>query len=180
MKYRIVIFNSLLVAVVAFLLFRSFKKEDSLVYIDTPKLMSKYEGAIQAQKILDQNSMLWKANMDTLQSELQSALAKFEKERVTMSAREIKLSEELLKTKQQQFMQYQQALEQKAQQESGKIREKIISEVNSYLKEFGESHSYKFILGATANGSLVYANQAYDVTDDVINGLNQKYQSAAK
>ena len=61
-----------------------------------------------------------------------------------------------------------QAASQQADQE-------LLKKVNHYLKEYGKSKQYDFILGANESGSIVYATPAKDLTNDVLAGLNQQY-----
>jgi outer membrane protein len=51
----------------------------------------------------------------------------------------------------------------------------IWKRINQLLTEFGKQKGYNFILGAAGNGSLMYANEADNVTEEVILFINKKY-----
>ena len=52
----------------------------------------------------------------------------------------------------------------------------IFSQLNSYVKDFGEDNSYDVILGANGNGSVMYGRKSINLSDEVIKYINAKYQ----
>lgn len=52
---------------------------------------------------------------------------------------------------------------------------KIISQLNSYVKEFGKTNNYSIIFGATTDGSLMYADTSLNISKDIIVYINNKY-----
>jgi outer membrane protein len=97
-----------------------------------------------------------------------------------MNAREKKLTEELLATKQQQLANYQQATAENASKEDKEVTAKVFSEVNDFLKKYGEDHGYEYIMGATTMGNIVFAKKVHDITDEVLKKLNQEYRPTRK
>ncbi|OGX87430.1 hypothetical protein BEN47_10910 [Hymenobacter lapidarius] len=100
---------------------------------------------------------VWQSNLDSLTDEMTS------------------LPDNQAKAKRQEFLQYRQAIEQKIQVEEARINQEILAEINLYIKQYGKNKGYDFILGATENGNIVYAAEGKDITEDVLNGLNNKY-----
>ena len=62
------------------------------------------------------------------------------------------------------------------QQLSEEYTASIWRRINEDLRGYGETRGYDFIYGATGDGGLMYAGEAYDVTEDVVGYLNQKYE----
>jgi outer membrane protein len=62
------------------------------------------------------------------------------------------------------------------QEMSDKYTADIWKQINQQVSEFGDKNGYDFIFGATGDGNLMFAGRAYDVTDDVIAYINQKYE----
>lgn len=54
--------------------------------------------------------------------------------------------------------------------------EVIWKQINQYIQDYGKVKGYDYIYGASGNGSLMYAKEAKDITDDVINYINNKYE----
>ncbi len=150
------------------------------VYVDSIKLISNYKGAKIAKEGYERKAAIWKAYIDTLTIEFNKAVAKHQKEKAGMTERERKLSEELLVNKQQQLENYKQATSENASKEDQQITGKVVSEINDFLKRYGEEHNYEFIIAATTAGNIVYAKKDKDITDKVLEKLNANYQPAGK
>jgi outer membrane protein len=54
--------------------------------------------------------------------------------------------------------------------------EKIIKQLNSYVKSYGRENNYSVIYGATANGSIMYGDSTLDLSQPVIEYINKKYK----
>lgn len=148
---------------------------DKLVYVDSAQLINNYQGMIDARKVYQQKAGTWKANIDTLASEVQHAIQDYEKESPSMTAKEKELSRELIRTKQKQLAEYQKAMNEKAGQEDAQMTSQVLEQVNSYIKKYGEAHGYRVILAATEYGNIAYAEDGLDITGDVLEGLNKEY-----
>jgi outer membrane protein len=169
--------HALSLILIAFLLFKVFSRKEKIVYINTNKLLMEYHGMKLVQKDLEKLQGGWAAKIDTLQSELEQDIKKFEKERIKLTAREAGLAEEVLRGKQDRFLMYQESMKKKSAEEEQKKKGQVAEEMNSFLKEYGEAHSYQYILGATNLGNIVYADQVYDITDEVLKIMNSKNKS---
>lgn len=146
-----------------------------VAYVDSAKLVNNYQSMIEARKIYQQKSSVWKANVDTLASEVQLTISNYEKESGTMTSKEKELSQELIRTRQRQFVEYQKAINEKAAQEDNQMTSHILEQVNSYIREYGDEHGYKIIFAATEYGNIAYAEEGIDITDKVLEGLNKGY-----
>lgn len=51
----------------------------------------------------------------------------------------------------------------------------IVSQVNTGIQEFGKQNGYSYILGASLDGNVLYADSLVDVTDQAIKFLNENY-----
>jgi outer membrane protein len=149
------------------------KKE--VVYVDSAKLLNQYQGMIDARNEYQIKATTWKANIDTLTVEVQDAIKNYEKESIKMSIKEKELSQELIRTKQKNLMDYQRAMNDKAQQEDNSMTTRVLEQVNSYLKKYGEQQGYNIVLATTEFGNVAYADESLDITDAVLEGLNQSY-----
>jgi len=151
-----------------------FRRSESIVYVDAVKLLNGYHGMQQARKDLDAKSSVWRTNVDSLKRELELSIREYQDKKAGLSNKEQQLTEELLRTKQEQFLNYQQAIADKIQHEDQELTTKVLSNVNDYIKKFGEENNYEIILAATQYGNIVYAEQGKDITDLVLKGLNNE------
>ena len=146
-----------------------------VVFVDSAQLTNNFKGMVDARAVYQKKATSWKANIDTLAHEVQQQIFKYEKESPKMTVKERQLSQELIRAKQKQFADYQQAMNTQAQQEDSKMTGDVITQINAYLKKYGEAKGYKIILAATDYGNLAYADEGLNITKEVLEGLNKEY-----
>jgi len=151
------------------------KSSSELVYVDVNKLITGYSKTKVAKAEFDKKANLMKANVDSLVANWQTELKNYEKERASISPKELKLKQELLGNKQQQINGYQEAIQKKIQEEDKKVTQTVINDINDYIKEYGKDHNYKIIFGASGGGNIMYADESTDLTEEILKGLNAEY-----
>jgi outer membrane protein len=62
------------------------------------------------------------------------------------------------------------------QQLSDKYTADIWKQINQWVNEYGKQNGYDYVFGAVGNGSLMYAKEANDITNEVVLFINKKYQ----
>jgi len=158
------------------LVYLQFSGSQKIVYIDSNMLLNNYAGMQDARAEFQQKATLWQGNVDTLMNEVQKSIMDYEKESQKMTAREKDLSKELIRTKQRQLQDYQSAMRDKSAQEDQQMTERVLTTINSFMTTYGKEHNYKVIFGATSSGNIIYADDAINITDEVLELLNAQYQ----
>jgi len=64
----------------------------------------------------------------------------------------------------------------KAQAEQAEMNKKLYDKIMSYLKVYNKQKGYDIILSTTKGGTVFYAKQGYNITNDVLKGLNKGYK----
>lgn len=144
-----------------------------VAYINTALLMEK---SIEMQRIkahVKEYVGAAKANVDTLQMEFENKMKDYEKSVSSMSTKEKQMAQELLNMKRQELIRYQQAMEGKLSQDEQKLTAEVLKFINNYITEYGKKHHYKIIF-ATVNGNIAYAEESIDITEEIIQGVNEK------
>lgn len=54
----------------------------------------------------------------------------------------------------------------------------IWTQINKYIEDFGKERGVEMILGVTGNGNIMYGNDASDMTQEIIEYINQKHKGA--
>jgi outer membrane protein len=155
--------------------FHFYGNSSKIAFVDAGKLFAEYKGMQIARQAYQKKMDVWQANIDTLTMEVQNGLKKYEKEQAYMTKRERDLSQELLNNKQRQLVDYQRAIQQKAQEEDQHMTTDVVQQINGFLMEYGKSRKFRIIFAATNAGNIVYAEDALDITVDVVARLNKKY-----
>src|SRR6185437_1917786 len=123
-----------------FLLYNFFFKNDKVSYVDSAKILNEYKGSAEAKKAFQEKARVWQANVDTLTNEVKTSIQKYEKSLATMSKKEQDLSKQLIQSKQKQLSDYQRGTQENAKQEDGKLTQSIVSQINTFLTNYGKQH----------------------------------------
>jgi outer membrane protein len=153
------------------------KRDGELAYVHTGKLLNSYNGMKIAREAYQKRISAWKANIDSLDISLKKQLEDYDAHANKFTARERMLSQELIRTKEKQLMDYRKAIEVQMQQADAELTTQVVGEVNLFLKKYGERKGYKIVMAATEYGNIAYADEGLDITDDVIRELNKEYSN---
>ncbi len=148
-----------------------------IAFINVPKLMTEYDAMKVIKGKMEKRSIGYKANVDSLQADFKKLILKHEKEKAGMSKRELDLSIQLLNSKGADLERYQQATRQKLEQEEVDLREQELRIVNDFINEYSKSKGYDYVLAANQAGVLIYAKDKLEITEEVLNQLNEKYRA---
>jgi len=145
---------------------------NKIAYVDNNKIVMEYEGSKKAQDELQVKITQWQANVDTLASELEQKVEAYKKRQAKLSVKAQKNKEEALYKLQQEFYQYREVMQQKAAEEDAKVTAEVVGKINDFVKEYAEKEGFIFIFGASGNGNIVFADPDFDITQKLIEELN--------
>lgn len=177
MKWQKILLCVVLIIVLinSYFIFFGKKNDLKIAYVDNMKVLQNYKGMEEVKKAVENNNKKYKNSIDTLQADFEKELKKYEKNRGKLSNTENMLAEKLLQNKQQQFVHYKEISEKKAKEEQIEITQQIIKKLDGYMRKYAKSKGYDFILGANSSANIVYANEGFDITDEIINNSNMEY-----
>jgi outer membrane protein len=165
-----------IISVIALALF-VIDTNEKFVYVDSGKLLAGYKGMQAAREGFEKKSMVWQSNIDTLRAEVKQEISKYEAGLKSMTTRERQLSQELIRNKQKQLIDYQKALSTQANEEDQRLNNMVVADVNAYLQKYGKEKGYKIVMAATNYGNIAYAEEGLDITSEVLDGLNAEYKA---
>lgn len=152
----------------------------SIAYVRSGAIVEKYSGMVEAKKLYKEKMGQWQSNLDTLEVDYQKNVLRYQSELPSLSKSARAEREEVIRRQEQNIREYVKVLEEKAKSEDDKLTEGVINQINSYIKEYGEKNGYDMIFGATMAGNVLFGKDAIDITEDVLKGLNDSYNSPAK
>lgn len=59
---------------------------------------------------------------------------------------------------------------------SNQLNEKVAKRLNAFIEKYAQQEGIRLVFGANGNGSLLYADKEFDITDQVINFANNQYK----
>ncbi|MFM9988251.1 OmpH family outer membrane protein [Flavobacterium sp.] len=149
-----------LIALVCFLIFRSFFASEEIVYVDNIKLFDGFYMTKEMKKIGEKEFNARKTILDSLYSKLQSnSVSEIEKKQM-MS----------------QFVKGKEELEQFNQNFAGEESLKIWSRIHNYIDEYSKETNYKLIIGSQNKETILFASEKIDKTNELLAYINKKYE----
>jgi len=89
------------------------------------------------------------------------------------------LQQELAQKEQQLYAMRDNLAMQLSEEEQVMYRQ-VLSEVMDYLEEYNKDYNYKYIFSNSFGGQLLYTDKSLNITNDVLIGLNEKYEKTKK
>jgi len=142
-----------------------FLYEDKIAYVESTRLFQEYKGAKAERERLEVRTNEFKLNIDTLNREIQEAIIQYD-------GQEGAEGKQIVQLKQKQLEDYRQSVQTTLEKEEAAAMSKVTEELNSFLKAYGKRKRYKFILIANPSGTIAYAQEGTNITDDVIKEIN--------
>ncbi|MGK7397737.1 MAG: OmpH family outer membrane protein [Candidatus Cyclobacteriaceae bacterium M3_2C_046] len=150
----------------------------SIAYINSDSLLKNYEYFQEMAEQLDEKRQKLEAEYKNRAQGLQNEISNFQRTAQNMTISQAKAVEEDLMKKQQNLMQYQDQLTQQLMQEEAKINEELYERVSAYLKDYGKNNDLELVLTYQKGSGVLYANDSLNITESIVDGLNQAYSGA--
>ena len=85
-----------------------------------------------------------------------------------------------IQKQQQELAELQQKLAEELAAENQKNSLQMRDSINSFLKVYNQAKGYDLIISNTGFDNLLYANPAYNITNEIVEGLNARYNPNMK
>ncbi len=146
-----------------------------IAFFEMDSIENKYEFLKEVKSELKAQEDVMNKQLNTLKNQYMEKVNKFQQEAQSMS-------QERQGTMQQDLMQEQKFIQNKEQSMGLELQDasfKKMQEVNKtieeFLKEYNKDKTYAYIL-AHQPGMIYYKDTAYDITEPILKGLNERYK----
>ena len=153
-----------------------------IAYVEVDSLMTQYDFAKDYSVTLQKKSNNARNTLTQKGNALQAAVNNFQQKLNNngFQSREQAASVQAAIERQQRDLQELQGrLEGELASETAKFNEALRDSLQNFLKAYNNDKHYDLIL-SKAGDNILMADKRYDITVDVINGLNKRYKPAAK
>jgi len=155
-------------------------KEVKTAYVDTSKLLEEYTEAKDVEAKYKAKSEEMGKELEAEVNRFKSDAANFQKNAQKNGQAWAQQNGAALQKREQQLSYAQQAMLQQLQQESGAEMDSLVKTVKKFIKDYGKEKGYAYIYGTGEAVSILYAEDKYDITKEIITLLNDKYTSGSK
>lgn len=151
-------------------------QQQKIGFIDNGEVINNYQEKIDLEARFKIKDDAFKKKTDSLSQAFQLEAQEFQLKVKKVGAKKAQeLYDELAKK--------QQILQQRTQMEQQQIQASFQTEIDSVLKrvttfvtDYGKKQGYDFIFGKNEAGSVMFGKDAYNLTKEVTDALNEKYK----
>lgn len=140
-------------------------------YVDVITVFEGFEMKKELQIKLEHDLMSKQSSLDSLMFQLQSLNNE-------LSAKQSPSNEEIqqFQSLQNYYMQQKQLLEEYSQDLTSQYDAQILEQLSQYIKDYGQENGYDYVFGATGDGNILYGAAPANITEEVIEYINNSYQ----
>lgn len=150
-NFLLILYPVLLLTLGAYVLF--FQQKEKTAYFYNQKVFDQFKGKLELEAKLKVQTERSKKQLDSLATLIQQGRRDLQAVYSENANHAAQLQQEL----------------------STRYTADIWRYINEGVADFGKEKKYKYIFGASGNGSLMYADSVNDVTSDIVKYLNLKY-----
>ena len=153
-----------------------------IAYVEVDSLMTQYEYCKDFTLVLQKKSNNARNTLTQKGQQLQNAMNSFQQKLNNngFTSREQAESQQAAIQRQQNDLQQLQArLENELANETNKYNEGLRDSLQHFLAAYNKDKKFDLILTKQGD-NILYAAKRFDITNDVINGLNKRYKSTLK
>ena len=154
-------------------------QQNKTAYVNNTEIMEGFEKLKQTEEDFTKEETAMKARIDSLvaASGYQELVQEYQSKQGQMpKAKEEELYNQIMQI-QQRLGQQQQMTTQQFQQRKTAEMDSLVKTVKAFVKEYGKTNGYTYIYGANESGNILYGKEEMDITDEVIEALNDKYKA---
>lgn len=154
----------------------------TIAYVNIDTIISEYQFFVDKRENLNEK-------MGESEAELQLKSRSFEREvrdfqeqvnkgLITRTKAQM-LQQELAQKEQELYSTRDNIAQQLSEEEQVMLRQGL-DRIMKFLEEYNKEHNYRYVLSKTFGSQVLYADKNLNITRDVLNGLNEKYEQENK
>lgn len=156
-------------------------KEFVIAYVDIDTVEAHYEYFKEKKAELEKKQQAIDNELQANVRSLQNEAADFQRRASSMTQSEGEAAQRTLYTKQQQLEGKAQNMRSQYAEQENKFNEELQKRLNDFLEKFNSDKRYAYILSYRSGASnVLYKDPKYDITTEVIKGLNVANAAAAE
>ena len=148
-----------------------------IAYVEVDSLLSKYNFCIEMNEEMVKKEENVRATLNDKRKQLENEQKDFQYKYENNAFTQNRAQEEYnrLMKKAQELDVLQARLAEELAVESQKNTLQLRDSIKNFLEIYNKDKKYSFILSNTGIDKLLYADQAYNITDEIVEGLNKRY-----
>ena len=152
-----------------------------VAFVNVDSLLVNYNFAKDLNESLLRKEESTRATLNQRENQINSAAQEFERKlrnNAFLSQERAQQEQERIMKMNQEYQQLAERLSQEFLIEQNKLNLQMEDTIKVRIEEFNKTRNYEIIFSNISTRTLIYANDKYDVTNEVIHFLNSKYGPA--
>lgn len=149
-----------------------------IVYINTDTLMNNYLLAVELNEAFLKKQEERRTELNVKAKSLDQEATEFQRKLQNngflSEARAIDARDQLL-VKQENLRRLQQEMIDKTAREQNELNRQLYDKITSFLKAYSKEKGFNIVLSTQLGGNVLYAEDGFDITRDIVNRLNVDY-----
>jgi outer membrane protein len=147
-----------------------------IAYFEMDSLEAHYTYFKDAETQAKTKETAMNSELGAMEKGYQKKIAEWQQKGTTMTQAESQQAQQEYATMQQNFQARKQALQEELAKHNGEIMTDIKKRIEAFLKDYNKQRSYSFIFAYDPTSIIYYKDSTYNITSDVISGLNAAYK----
>ena len=156
------------------------QSELRIAYVEVDSIMTQFDFAKEKSKELEKKSLNARNTLSQKGNQFQTAANNFQQKLQNngfTSREQAESAQAALQRQQNDLAALQSRLENELASEQQKFLQSLQDSLNNFLEIYNKEKKYDMIINKSA---ILYAGKKFDITNDVINGLNKRYKKSAE
>jgi outer membrane protein len=147
-----------------------------IAYFDMDSLEAHYAYFQDAQTQFKAKQNLMNTELNGLQNKFQKKVSEWQQKGSTMTQAESQQAQQEYTTMEQSFQARKQALGDELAKDNEEIMIDIKKKIENFLNEYNTQKNFAYIIAFDQGSFIYHKDSTYNITGDVINGLNADYK----
>lgn len=154
-----------------------------IAYVEIDTLLAKYNFCIDLNEAMVKKSEDVRLTLNRKANALTQAKQEFQKKyenNAFLSQERAEQEYNRLGKMEQELQELSNKLQSGLMDENNKNSLQFRDSINTFLKEYNKTHKYNLIFSNTGFDNLLYADEAFNITKEIVDGLNARYSPVKK
>jgi outer membrane protein len=144
-----------------------------IAYIQTDSVINKFDFFIAKSAEIAEKGKKYEGELASRARGFEQEVTNFQNTANTMTINQARAKEEELVQKERNLVTYRDNVMQELSADENRLYNEVYDMIQTYLREYAKENDLEMILSYTRGGGVWYADNALDITNSVVAGINE-------
>ncbi len=151
----------------------------AIAYVNSERLMDDYKLAVKMREEFESEQDRLERELSRRQRTFQTEVEQFQREisAGTLPMDQAQMKEQELMQMQQELFQLGDTYRDRLNRKEMEMNQELLEKISDFLERYNQRAGFDFILGFSRGGGILYASEKHDITDEVLQRLNEEYEA---